>query len=313
MKKFFTYISYLLTLPFLIFFINLKIGFHNEDFNKKFVEDLILNDSLTIKMNLNERQIVKSRINYQNNFKRNVVLGSSRSLLIGKPIHFDVDNYSMSGAIIDDFENVYTYLKINNIKIDSVFIEVSPWIFNDKTGESRFKGFNSPSLKRRIKKLFSLYYLKDNLNPYKYFPVESEKDFIKYSDGSIRYDYEYRNQDNLNSIKRYLQSKDIYHLEGFNSIKKINYNRFKKLVDLIIKDGSVPILVKHPYPPMINNKILERYPNIKLTEKIVDSIIDLYNIKSFGSFDPERLNITNNDFYDGMHLTPKGIKKLLER
>lgn len=312
MKKFFRYIFYLLVLPFLVFFTNVNIGTHSNEFYKKFVDDLISNDSLSIKINLNDRQIVKSRISNQKTFKKNIVLGSSRSMLIGKPIHFEVDNYSVNGAIINDFENIYSHIKKENIKLDTVYLEISPWIFNENSKESRYKEFNESSFKRKIKKLFSLRYLIDNLHPKKYFPPQNEEDFVNYSDGSIKYDSKYRNQDNLKSIKNYAGKKDIYHLEGFNRIKKLKTSRLITLIERIIKDGSVPVLIKHPYPPMINSKISDRYPNIKLTEKIIDSLIEKFKIKSFGSFDSRKLNITNDDYYDGMHLTPLGVKKLLK-
>tara|TARA_B100001057_G_scaffold200450_1_gene201120 strand:+ start:80 stop:1024 length:945 start_codon:yes stop_codon:yes gene_type:complete len=312
MKRFIKYILCLLVLPFLVFFINTKTGIHSEEFNQQFVTDLILNDSLKLNINLNDRQMVKSRINYKVKFKKNIVLGSSRSFLIGKPINLEVENYSLAGAIIDDFENIYFHLKNKNIQIDTVFLEISPWIFNENTDESRYKDFNTPSLNRKIKKLFSVRYLIDNLHPNKYSQARNEKDFIRYSDGTIRYDSEYRNQDNLKSIKNYIKKTDIYHLEKFNLLKNLNSNRLVSLIERMIKDGVFPVLIKHPYPPLINNKILEKYPNVMLTEKIIDSLIIKYNLKSFGAFEPEQLNLSNNDYYDGMHLTPNGIKKLLE-
>jgi hypothetical protein len=312
MKKLIKYILRLLVLPFLVFFINTKTGIHKEEFNKQFVVDLILNDSLKLNINLNDRQIVKSRINYQVNFKKNIVLGSSRSFLIGKPINLDVENYSLAGAIINDFENIYFHLKNKNIQIDTVFLEISPWIFNENALESRYKDFNSPPIKRKIKKLFSVRYLIDNVHPNKYSQARNDKDFIRYSDGTIRYDFEYRNQDNLKSIKNYIMKNDIYHLEKFNLLKKLNSNRLVSLIERMIKDGVFPVLIKYPYPPLINNKILEKHPNVILTEKIIDSLIIKYNLRSFGAFDPEKLNLTNNDYYDGMHLNPNGIKKLLE-
>ena len=301
----------MLVLPFLVLIINIMTGTHRSDFKKRFVNDLILNDSLTIKTGFGERQIVKSRINYQENFKKNIVLGSSRSMLIGKPVNLSVENYSMSGAIINDFENVYSELKNRGVSIDTVFVEISPWIFNENVRESRYQDFNIPSLPRRIKKLLSVRYLIDNLNPYKYFPVENQKDFVRYSDGTIKYNYEYRTQDNLKSIKNYIEG-EIYHLENFNLIEKLDSRRLINLIDNMIKDSVVPVFVKHPYPPLISNKILESYPNIILTEKIIDSLIIKYDLKSYGTFNSEKLNISNHDYYDGMHLTPNGMKKLLE-
>jgi len=34
-------------------------------------------------------------------------------------------------------------------------------------------------------------------------------------------------------------------------------------------------------------------------------------VNIIGSFYPEKLNLIDSDFYDGMHLTPTGLKKLI--
>lgn len=313
MKKFVKYIVFLLSVPFVVVAFNLFSVIHySPKFNKRLVQDLIFNDSLVIKGNYSDRQFVKNRINLQTFFKRNIVLGSSRSISIGKPIGFSVDNYSMSGAIFNDYESVYYYLKEKNIQIDTIFIEISPWIFNENTKETRFINFNSFDLKKRIKNLFSIGYLKNNFISKKYFPPKNSQDLIWYSDGTLSYGYRMRTQDNIKSIKEYIKTDEVYHLEGFNSIKKLNTNRFVKLIEDMIKDNSKPILIKHPYPPMINSKIIDLYPNIKITDKLIDSLAKKFKIKSIGTFYPEKLNIKNDDYYDGMHMKPNGVKKLLQ-
>lgn len=313
MKKFIKYIVFLLLIPFVIFLLNLYVVIHySPKFNKRFVQDLILNDSLSLEGNFSDRQLTKNRINIQTFFQRNIVIGSSRSISIGKPIDFSVDNYSMSGAIINDFESVYYYLKEKNIQIDTIFIEISPWIFNENIKENRFINFNSFDLKLRIKNLFSISHLKENLISKKYFPPKNSQDLIRYSDGTIKYDYGIRTQDNIKSMKGYIKKGKVYHLEGFNSIKKLNTNRLVKLIKRMIGDNSTPIFLKHPYPPLINSKIMSLYPNIKITDKLIDSIAKKFKIKSIGTFYPEELNIKNYDYYDGMHMKPNGIKKLFQ-
>lgn len=313
MKNFVKYIVFLLSIPFLVFLFNLYSVIHySPKFNKRFVQDLILNDSLVIKGNYSDRQLVKNRINLQTSFQTNVVLGSSRSLSIGKPIDFSVDNYSVSGAIFKDFDYVYYYLKDKNIQIDTIFIEISPWIFNENIKENRYIDFNGYDLKRRIKNLFSISYLKNNLFSKKYFPPKNSQDLIRYSDGTVRHGHEIRTQDNIKSIKEYIKNGEVYHLEEFNSIKKLNTNRLVKLIKRMIRDNSTPIFLKHPYPPLINSKIISLYPNIKITDKLIDSLAKKFKIKSIGTFYPEELNIKNDDYYDGMHMKPNGIKKLFQ-
>jgi len=314
MKKFILYFIKLLLVPILIFGVNIAIDSHSSiKFNKILVKQLNDLDSLTINSNISDRQLVKSQILFSNNIKKSIVLGSSRSMLMGKPIGMNVSNFSMPGAVINDFFNVINLLEEKQNKIDTVYLEISPWIFNKNTGETRFKYWNENKIinKRKIKKLFSTKYFIENINPHKYSPVRNYNDFIRYSDGTIKYAYEYQNADNISLIKKYEKNKEIYHLEGFNSLENLNKNQLKNLILKIKKSGADIILIKHPYPPLINDKIIKRYPNIIKTDSIIKKLsIDL-NLSILGSFYPEKLNIYNSDYYDGMHLTPRGLKKLI--
>ena len=42
-------------------------------------------------------------------------------MLIGKPMGLLVENYSMSGAVINDFEVVYNHLSKKDSEIDTIF------------------------------------------------------------------------------------------------------------------------------------------------------------------------------------------------
>jgi hypothetical protein len=48
------------------------------------------------------------------------------------------------------------------------------------------------------------------------------------------------------------------------------------------------------------------------TDKIINQISKELNIKIKGSFFPEEVGLTDEDYYDGLHLTIQGTKKLLE-
>ena len=51
-----------------------------------------------------------------------------------------------------------------------------------------------------------------------------------------------------------------------------------------------------------------RFLSLIFLSTIVDYFI---GINILGSFNPKKHNLKNTDYYDGMHLTPDGIKKLL--
>ena len=315
MKKSFIYFIKTLIFPVIIFGVNFSIDFDSsKEFYQKFVSDLNYHDSLTIKSNIIERQLVKNRILYSKitDFKNTIVLGSSRSQLIGIPIGMNVSNFSVSGAVIGDFHNIYDLLEENKVKIDTIYMEISPWIFNDNNGEIRYQDWSESHLKTNFNKFLSINYFFYNINPLKYYPVNNRKGFIWYSDGTIKYASEFENIDELEAMKIYLNKKHIYHLKGFNSLKNLNKNSLEKLLFKMTSKCSYVILVKHPYPPLISDKILNRYPNIKKTDSILNEISSDFELTVLGSFYSDELNINNHDYYDGMHLTPKGLKKLLK-
>ena len=223
----------------------------------------------------------------------------------------NVSNFSVSGAVIGDFHNIYDLLEENKVKIDTIYMEISPWIFNDNSGEIRYQDWSESYLKTNFNKFLSINYFFYNINPFKYYPVNNRKEFIWYSDGTIKYTSEFQNADELKAMKNSLNKKHIYHLKGFNSIYNLNKNSLEKLLIKMISKCSYVILVKHPYPPLINDKILDRYPNIKKTDSILNEISSDFKLTVLGSFYSDELNINNDDYYDDMHLTPKGLKKLL--
>jgi len=190
MIRFIKYILKLFSFVLVIPITNYITDFHSsEKFNKRFVEDLIINDSLTINSNVSEFEIVKKRIeliNYKKEKNKTFVLGSSRSMLFGKPISRDVENLTVSGSSLEEIKDVYEILKKNKINIDTLYLEISPWILYPS--EPHHKNWNNSTrdFLRNFKKMFSWRYFIENLNPFKYSLVNNINSFIKYSDTQLK-------------------------------------------------------------------------------------------------------------------------------
>ena len=310
MKFFFKQLLLLTIIPMIIFSINYSIDYRSDGsrFVKNFVNDLNLKDSLNVYVNFPERLVVKERISRQNN-SSTIVLGSSRSMLIGKPIGLDVSNFGVSGALLKDFKFIYHYLKEKNTIIDTVYIEISPWLLNKNTKESRYKLFKPKTILSKSKSLFSLKYFFNNIKFYKYKVKVNPKDYIWYKDGTIKYNEEYRTYD-LKKIEKHGDG-EVYLLDGFNDLKELDISEFSSFIYEIQNDNIEVVFIKHPYPPLINGNIFSKYPNISKSETLIDSLAFKKNIKVLGSFDPNKVGLENTDYYDGMHLNPNGTKKLL--
>ena len=309
MKKFLFFSLKVLLTPVLIIFVNIIVDYRSQKrgISEMFLRDLKKNDSLTLKVNLPERKLIKYRIINGNNSFSKIVLGSSRSMMIGNQTSNEVLNLSVSGAILKDFIEIFNLIKSHNVKVNSAIVEVSPWILNHNVTEKRYLEFKESN---SLKYVSFSYFLENTTSP-KYTLVENDYAFRKYFDGSINYGKNYQ-KNYKQKIKDYIKQHELNNLEGFNSIKDFKVNVFIQFLKDLKNEGIQIIFLKHPYPPSINSIILNRHPNILKTDKIINQISKELNIKIKGSFFPEEVGLTDEDYYDGLHLTIQGTKKLLE-
>jgi hypothetical protein len=309
MKKFLLFSFKVLLIPILIVIVNIVVDYRSQErgISEMFLRDLKKNDSLTLKVNLPERKFIKYRIINGNDSFSNIVLGSSRSMLIGNQTSNEVLNLSVSGAILKDFIEIFNLIKKHNVKVKSVIVEISPWILNNNATDKRYLEFGESN----YLKYLSYNYLLENITFPKYTLVENEYSFRKYFDGSINYGKNYQ-KNYKQKIKEYVRQSDLNNLQGFNKINDLKTSEFIDFLNNLKNEEVEITFLKQPYPPSINSIILNRYPNILETDKIINHVSKEFNIKIKGSFFPEEVGLIDEDYYDGLHLTVQGIKKLLE-
>tara|TARA_S200000501_G_C20852346_1_gene756218 strand:+ start:1876 stop:2829 length:954 start_codon:yes stop_codon:yes gene_type:complete len=309
MKKFLLFSLKVLLIPILIIVVNIVVDYRSQErgISEMFLEDLRKNDSLTLKVNLPERKFIKYRIINDNQSFSNIVLGSSRSMIIGNQTSNEVLNLSVSSAILKDFIEIFNLIKKNNVKVKSAIIEISPWILNHHATDKRYLEF----VESNYLKYLSYSYFLENITFPKYTLVENNYSFRKYFDGSINYGSNYQ-KNYIQKIKEYVRQSDLTNLEGFNKINDFKTNELIYFLNDLKKEGVQITFLKQPYPPSINSIILNRYPNILETDKIINQVSKEFNINIKGSFFPEEVGLIDEDYYDGLHLTVQGTKKLLE-
>lgn len=309
MKKFLLFSFKVLLIPILIVIVNIVVDYRSQKrgISGTFLRDLKKNDSLTLKVNLPERKFIKYRIINGNDSFSNIVLGSSRSMLIGHQTSNKVLNLSVSGAILKDYIEIFNLIKKHNIKVKSVILEISPWILNHNATDKRYLEFR----KSNYIKYLSYNYFLENITFPKYTLVENEYSFRKYFDGSINYGKNHQ-RNYRQKIKEYVRKSDLNNLEGFNKINEFKTIEFLRFLNNLKNEEIEITFLKQPYPPSINSIILNRYPNILETDRIINQFSEEFNIKIKGSFFSEEVGLTDEDYYDGLHLTVSGTKKLLE-
>ena len=317
MKYFIKYCFYCLIIPIIITAINFIIdyrGFVNPDslFIEKLVNDLEQNN-LVYHINVPERRIVKKRIEKTINGLNNICIGSSTSLLIGKESGFNYINLAVSGCVTEDMSYLYELIKQNDVKIDTLIIGLNPWALNKHHPDSRYRQFEDEISRNDIRQIFSIRYLYDNvkINKYKIWNGDTTE-YIKFSDGSIKYNFDLRNKrwKEKDFILDYIKG-EIYHLNNFIDIDPNYLMYFEKIVNQFKKISNHTILFLSPYHVLIFDELITKAPIIKSVENEIYKIFkDKEDITIIGSFNPNLYGLEYSDFYDGMHLSESGIKKI---
>jgi len=298
--------------------------------------------------NYDERCFLKFWCNLISVHPHTLILGSSRSMLIGKNFFVDsnIYNCAVSGASLEDFLAIY-YLFINNSKVPKrIIFGLDPWILNENNGQTRFRSLNNEyismlkminidtnycvhlnnnkikSFIELISKLFSPKYfqtsfryifLKDkDIHPTT--AIINEK-MTKLTDGTIYYDAKFIAESTTNKeelINNYITAKPIYSLGNFNEISNKNKIIFEAYIKYLKKNNVSIAFFLPPYPPTVYNYFIKdsAYSNVINSEIYYNDLANKFEIEIIGSYNPQLFNLTNSDFYDGMHCNLECIFKL---
>lgn len=271
--------------------------------------------------NMDERKFTKNRILFENKKVDVIVMGSSRLMqLDSNSFSKSTLNLSVSGASVEDLV-AFIPESVNKFSPSVVYIGADPWIFNKNSEQNRWisvkdmyefwrEKINDKNLDVALfqnslnhslyENPFSSFYHKLNLKDEQ---VNGKNESIskKSKDGLCIYDKIYSNQ-SQEEIRRNFLSNLSYSMNNFefdNNAKDLYINLIKYLQD---KKFEV-ILVLSPYHPELVK--LMKFKKSKVLE-IENNFIEIareLNVKIIGSYDISKigLNISNYDFYDGMH------------
>src|SRR5690606_22199907 len=184
-----------------------------------------------------------------------------------------------------------------------------PWVLNINHEDDRYEIFSENYFWSAFHELFSFKYFMDNvqLKDYKVWSGD-ENDFVRFTDGTIKYDKEYMDSD-VNVID-YVNKETIYQLGNFETFDADYKNKALGFFKDVSKNHIVELFLL-PYHPGIYKKLIERVPLVEETEK------SFYNTKGenlnvIGSYNPDKYMLTDSNFYDAMHITEKGLKRIYD-
>jgi hypothetical protein len=295
-------------------------------------------------VNVDER-ILQKKIIEEIKFNPNtIILGSSRIMMIGKDYYgLDSFNNGVSGASIEDIITIYHLNRKKNVLPKRIVIGLDPWLFNNYSSQNRWKSLKKEYDEYYIRKsdriftylpihkyfqLFSISYLQTSIknlpkkikNENKIVPTkyDNNKKITKISDGTISYSENERNLTKKSIDDSALRSIEgaVYSLDNFNNISKDILLEFQQFIKKLQADGIKIEILFLPYHPTVWNHLNEniKYSKVKEIEKLIyANYSNTDGIIVKGSYDPIVFNLISKDFYDGMHLSPSGIKKVLSQ
>ncbi len=289
---------------------------------------------------LDDRLIQKYYIEKLNKKKDIVVLGSSRALMIKKDffpnkIFF---NSSVSLATLEDYLAIYNIYRKHNMLPKTIILGLDPFLLNknnrlhcynslddDYMVMLKLLGFEQKNIKKKIIpdkyfQLVSLSYFQASIkesNKDDYFATDAQKtDYLmKFSDGSRSYDLSTRSK-NIYQVKQmardYANGEEVRGLAEFKELDPELAKLLERFTAFVISDNVELVFLMTPYHDSAYQILINREDTKIIVEaqKYFISIAEKHGVKTIGSFNPLDCGLTDNDFYDQVHINNNGTKKI---
>ena len=349
MKCLFSRLLYFLPIP--VFFISINYfvdpaNLFNNEIYEKIVGHLTNGENVTNVPNLDERLLQKLLIENLNECPEEIILGSSRIMLIGKTSDTQKEKYinnGVSGASIEDFFSILYLYEKKGCKIKKISLGIEPFLLNENNGQTRWKTLefeffelynqlftqkkrSNSLISSKYNELFSFSYFKSSLeflfskNNKHIHPTTNiyNVEMTRLSDGSITYDNETRNLSSSKvdrKVEHTILDQPLYSMRDFKQLSEYNKVLFTFFIDYIIRNNIETEFIFVPLHPLLFN-YLQNDPNYKMffeAEAFYREIALKKNINIVGSFDPNKYNLNSADFYDGFHCKEGIIKKLYSK
>lgn len=321
-----------LILFFLISFFFILYGywstanFSNFDIAKKMALDLNKVNYIYAQKNIDEKDFINYRIEFDNSKPDVIILGSSRVMQIGEHNYSKkVLNLAQSGCELDCIINtgINSTLKF---KPKTLFIGADPWLFNAnlsveahaqdrKTFKSKLIIFfqdiftlNKEYLFMKSEILVNFYSFINKSSLIALNEKNELKDKIR-KDGSRIYNKYYINKSfeefnkNSNNIINYKMNEYKF--------SETSEKQFKNFINQLSKDFNI-ILILSPYHPSLYNRMINEKPVFNQIEEIYKKYTKTLGVQVIGSYDPSRTNCNASEFFDLMHANDICIKKILK-
>ncbi len=344
-KSFFFIVPLIILIVITNYFID-PANLFNNDYENGLAETLHSGKNAAGVYDYNERIFQKLYIEKLDEKLDIAVLGSSRSLQIREEF-FDgarIFNHGVSGAVLEDYIAITEIYKQKERLPKKIILGLNPWIFNRNNIETRWKsideyyysffGRDDKNDEIFLEKLFGRYYKQLWSTTYFQASVEillkaeafsdyysTNKDKldlpVKRKDGSLVYEEPRRlisREEAEIAAQNYIRN-GVYSLENFDEIDREYLEQFTQLIDLYENEFIEIVFYLPPYHPLVYNylKDRERYNIVFEIENYLNEFAAENNIKVVGSYNYKNLDLTEEDFHDGMHPKERVMNNLFRK
>ena len=275
-----------------------------------------------------------------------IVLGSSRTLPIGAASGLFRDknyfNNSVSGASLEDLMAIYSLWRQKGLLPSAIVLGLDPWMLNRNSGQARWRSLQAdydaieevlwpgsvkPARRSRFPRdklltLFSISYFQAGwpriLSNDRYYPTTdlSDEHSVKLADGSLLYDKD-RREIGPEAVRReaihLAREEPVYSLGDFSELDADAIRNLEAFLGLMKSDGVKVVIYLPPYHPVAYQLLVRssQYKIIEDAQKYYRRLAKSMGIRVLGSYDPIESDANGDDFQDGMHIKPSGIRKIL--
>ena len=300
------------------------------------------------KDNLNERRLQKFYIETLQDKKDVIAVGSSRSMMINKEMFKQKSffNNSVAGASIEDYLAVVNMYDQKGQLPTVIICGIDPWVFNKNNRQLRWKVYgreyfqflkkidpnrvvskdwffekyteavSASYFQSAIKKIYEQW---KNKETYHLVPTDQMlgPTRILLSDGSYTYPENKRNWNGekvLDDAKLMTQAVPLYSLGWFKELDQDIQHQFESLMEFFLRHNVRVVLFLAPYHPFMYQFMMNssKYSIVAEVEKYLRDYSLKNNVLIIGSYNPDRIPLHGEDFYDGIHPRREAIEKMFK-
>jgi hypothetical protein len=342
MKKLLFKLVFLLPIPIILASVNYYFDPAHIFNSRKYLERAINyshnGSNIANLINYDDRLFQKMWLEQLESPKDVIVIGSSRSMQINSSFFLNKDFYnnSVSGLDIYDLLAIYNLYDKKNLLPKKIVIGLDPWMLNSNYKDSRWKSLipeynemldkiGKPQhkvnvyleklrfLKNKITELFSFVYFQASLKHKntEYFSTnENNLDTsILYTDGSL-YEYEYSKR-TINQVDDFAKNFNYGSIRNFSNLDKDKCDILDNFLGYMVKKDIEVVIFISPFHPITYSEIISNSQSCIDAESYYRYLSTKHNFNIYGDMNPKILELTNLDFYDGMHLTREGVETII--